>query len=122
MADSRGDRYRGILRRAGGVSHWLCPAGVGASYTSNTRTAAWKFAAYRPDRAGRHASDFRGEPHTKYEVPQKTLYAFDGLRDCTGACPIYEDNSLKKVLKSRSGEHRTSDSRGRIRRENKKNS
>jgi hypothetical protein len=47
----------------------------------------------------------------KYKMPQKTLYAVDELRDCSGACQVYADSSLKKIVKSRSGEHRPSDSK-----------
>jgi hypothetical protein len=75
-------------------------------HKSNSRVVTWSSPAYQPDCAGCHANDFKPGPHKKHEDPDRT-YNVSQLRDCAGACHVYEDSSLTKVKKFRPGpEHR----------------
>jgi hypothetical protein len=72
----------------------------------NAEVVTWPFAAYQPDCAGCHFSDFDAGPHKKYENPD-TTYNQSELRDCTGACHVYTDSSLTTIKDARPGpEHR----------------
>ncbi len=83
MADFRGDRYRGILWRTAGASHWHRAFGAGASCTGHTRIAAWI-----------------------PEPPQPTQYTTCELGNSPDSRHIYANRLLKEILGSRSGEHR----------------
>ncbi len=53
------------------------------------------------------ASKFKPDPHTKYG---NVKYTVSELRNCSGACHVYTDSTLTKILKSRAGpEHRITD-------------
>jgi hypothetical protein len=69
----------------------------------------WPFAAYQPDCAGCHAGDFKQGPHKKTEVPTTIFYTVSELRDCTGACHMYQDNTFTNIKEVRNGEHRVND-------------
>jgi hypothetical protein len=75
-------------------------------HTSNAQIVPWKFPAYRPDCAGCHADKYRPMSHVKFERPVKVYYTVAELRDCTGACHIYADNTQRTILTRRSGVHR----------------
>ena len=75
-------------------------------HTTNAQTIAWKFPAYRPDCAGCHAADYRPMSHPKFERPITVYYTVMELRDCTGACHVYTDNTLRFIKTRRQGEHR----------------
>ncbi len=95
MVDSRGDRYRGILWRRAGASHWRCAAGcrdgasvgtglvAGTGCTGDTWIAAWK-----------------------PESPRPTQYTTSELGNSPDSRHIYANRLLKEILGSRSGEHR----------------
>jgi hypothetical protein len=77
-------------------------------HTGNSQTIAWPNAAYKPDCAGCHAGDYRAEKHKKVDSP-RVLYTVSELRDCTGSCHVYTDNTLTTIEKTRNSEHRVSD-------------
>ena len=74
-------------------------------HQSNSEQATWTAPNYEPDCAGCHVGDYKSGPHKKTENPD-TKYSVGELRDCTGACHIYTDQTLTTIKKSRSGEHR----------------
>ena len=78
-------------------------------HTSNNEVIAWKFSAYKPDCAGCHADRFKADSHKKTEVPTKILYTVSELRNCTGSCHQYTNNTFTTILKSRNSEHRSTD-------------
>jgi hypothetical protein len=73
-------------------------------HTTNTDQATWRNAAYRPKCAGCHASDYESGPHTKYG---NTRYTVAELANCSGACHVYTDSTLRTISKTRNGpQHR----------------
>lgn len=79
-----------------------------ACHTGNNEVIIWPFASYQPDCAGCHADDYEIGPHKKTEDPSTIYYTVTELKDCTGSCHLYEDNTFTTIKKSRSGEHRSS--------------
>jgi hypothetical protein len=77
-------------------------------HTSNSETIAWKFAAYKPDCAGCHASTFVPDSHKKVDSP-KILYTVTELKDCSGSCHEYTDSTFTTIKATRTGEHRSTD-------------
>jgi hypothetical protein len=77
-------------------------------HTANTDDVPWPSPAYQPDCAGCHATDFQPDEHKKVDSP-RILYSVDELRDCTGPCHQYTDDTLTLIEKTRAGEHRVSD-------------
>jgi hypothetical protein len=75
-------------------------------HSANAQTVQWKFAAYQPDCAACHANVFRPIAHLKFQKPVPVYYTVAELRDCTGACHIYADSTLRTILTRRQGEHR----------------
>jgi len=75
-------------------------------HTTNAQTVPWKFPAFRPDCAGCHADKYRPMSHVKFERPVKVYYTVAELRDCSGACHVYADNTQRTILTRRSGVHR----------------
>ena len=75
-------------------------------HTGNNEVISWKAAAYKPDCAGCHASDFKPGEHKKVASPQ-VLYTVSELRDCSGACHQYTDSTFTKISKTRTGQHRS---------------
>jgi len=80
-----------------------------ACHTGNSETIAWPFAAYQPDCAGCHASDYKADSHKKVDSPA-IFYTVSELRDCTGACHQFTDGTFTTIEKARPGEHRPGDS------------
>ena len=80
--------------------------GCASCHTSNAQTIGWKFPAYRPDCAGCHAINYRPMAHPKFERPATVYYTVMELKDCTGACHIYTDNTQRSIKTRRQGEHR----------------
>lgn len=74
-------------------------------YTSN-EVIPWKFAAYKPDCAGCHASRFKPDAHKKVDSP-KILYTVIELKDCSGACHEYTNSTFSTIRRTRTGEHRS---------------
>jgi hypothetical protein len=76
-------------------------------HTTNAQTVLWKFPASRPDCAGCHADKYRPQSHPKFMRPAAVYYTITELRDCTGACHIFTDNTQKAILTRRFGVHRS---------------
>jgi hypothetical protein len=87
------------------VNHGMAVNCTGC-HTSNAQTVPWKFPAFRPDCAGCHVANYRPMSHLKFERPVKVYYTAMELRDCTGACHLYADNTQRNVITRRSGVHR----------------
>jgi hypothetical protein len=77
-------------------------------HTTNSEVISWQFAAYKPDCAGCHADDYKPEKHKKTNVPTRILYTVGELKDCSGSCHEYTDNTFTTILKTRSGKHSAS--------------
>jgi hypothetical protein len=76
-------------------------------HSTNTQVVAWKFPSFRPGCAGCHMDKYRPTSHPKFEKPVKVYYTIAELRDCTGACHIYADNTQRTILTRQSGLHRS---------------
>jgi hypothetical protein len=76
-------------------------------HTTNAQVVAWKFPAFRPGCAGCHLDKYRPTSHPKFERPVKVFYTVAELRDCTGACHVYADNTQRTILLRQSGVHRS---------------
>jgi hypothetical protein len=74
-------------------------------HKSNSETATWTAAAYKPDCAGCHASRYKPSEHKKVASPT-VLYTVAELKDCSGSCHTYTNSTLTTIQKSRSGQHR----------------
>jgi hypothetical protein len=85
--------------------------GAGVACTSchvaNAQTVAWRFPAFRPGCAGCHVDKYRPMSHPKFERPVQVYYTIAELRDCTGACHIFADNTQRNILRRQSGVHRS---------------
>jgi hypothetical protein len=81
--------------------------GVGCTgcHGSNAQTASWKFPAFRPDCASCHVDKYRPMSHLKFGRPVKVYYTIAELRDCTGACHLFADNTQRTIVTRRSGLH-----------------
>lgn len=66
-------------------------------------------AAYKPDCAWCHATQFKAGPHTKTNSPSTVLYTVAELKNCNGACHIYTNNTFTVVKTNRTGQHRATD-------------
>jgi hypothetical protein len=75
-------------------------------HSSNSQVVPWKFAAYKPDCAACHAGDFHPQQHAKYLKPVPMNYTAAELRDCTGACHLYADQSQTTIVTRRPKAHR----------------
>jgi hypothetical protein len=76
-------------------------------HTTNAQTVPWKFPAFRPDCAGCHGDKYRPQSHTKSMRPVPIYYTIAELRDCTGACHLFADNTQRAILTRRLGVHRS---------------
>lgn len=75
-------------------------------HVGNSPTAAWKFAAYRPNCAGCHADRYLPMPHLKFARPIKVYYTVSELRDCTGSCHTYADSTMRTIVSRNFSRHR----------------
>ena len=73
-------------------------------HTTNTEAPTWRSPTYKPFCAGCHAKDYKAGEHKKVDNP-KILYTVGELKDCSGACHTYTDNTLSVIKKRRSGKH-----------------
>jgi hypothetical protein len=82
--------------------------GVGCTdcHRGNSEQVTWTAANLKPDCAGCHLGDFKEGPHKKTETPRTIFYSAADLRDCTGSCHVYTDDTFTRIEKNRSGEHR----------------
>jgi hypothetical protein len=80
-----------------------------ACHSSNTESAAWPSAAYRPSCAGCHATRFKPERHPK--TLDGLPYNISELQNCSGACHVYGDAKLRAIARNRpAGHHKVTDS------------
>ena len=75
-------------------------------HVSNAQTVAWKFPGFKPNCAGCHADKFRPLSHLKFRRPANVYYTVAELRDCTGACHTFADNTQRVALTRGFGAHR----------------
>lgn len=75
-------------------------------HTTNAQTIVWKNAAYKPDCGACHAADYRPNAHPKFQRPATVYYSLAELKDCSGACHVYTDSSMRTIQSRRSGQHR----------------
>jgi hypothetical protein len=75
-------------------------------HVANGQTAAWKFPAFRPNCAGCHVDRYRPMAHVKFERPVKVYYTVAELRDCTGSCHTYADNTQRLIVTRNFSRHR----------------
>jgi hypothetical protein len=76
-------------------------------HTGNTEAANWTSAAYKPACAGCHASRYRIGSHLKTGQPEDAFYPLVELKDCTGACHVYTNNTFSVIQQPRTGHHRS---------------
>jgi hypothetical protein len=69
---------------------------------------SWLFPTHKPECAGCHQNDYKTGPHKKTEVPAKISYTVTELKDCSGSCHEYTDNTFSTIKKSRTGKHQPS--------------
>lgn len=79
-----------------------------ACHTGNSEVIAWPYSTYKPDCAGCHAARFKPDAHKKVDSPT-LLYTVSELRNCSGSCHLYKDNTFTTIIKSRTGEHSSTD-------------
>jgi hypothetical protein len=77
--------------------------------TPGSEVIAWKFSAYKPDCAGCHAAKFKADSHKKTTSPTTILYTVAELRNCSGSCHEYTDNTFTTIKTNRSSKHRPTD-------------
>jgi hypothetical protein len=81
--------------------------GCTSCHVANAQTVAWRSPAFRPGCAGCHFDKYRPTSHPKFQRPVKVYYTIAELRDCTGACHIFTDNTQRTILSRQSGLHRS---------------
>ena len=59
-----------------------------------------------PDCAACHVRKYNPNAHRKYLSPRPTNYTIGEVRDCSGACHLYSDNTLTTIKERRTGRHR----------------
>jgi hypothetical protein len=69
-------------------------------HTTNTQQIPWPSPANAPACAGCHERNYQPAPHTKYG---NVKYTAAELKNCTGACHVYSDPTLKSIVKPRPG-------------------
>jgi hypothetical protein len=67
-----------------------------------------KWGAYKPDCASCHSGNFKADSHKKVDSP-KVVYTVAELKDCTGSCHRYTDNTFTTIAQSRTSKHRSTD-------------
>ena len=69
-------------------------------HTTNTEQVPWPRPADAPACAACHERNYQPAPHTKYG---SVKYTADELKNCSGACHVYSDVTLKSIVKPRAG-------------------
>jgi Cytochrome c3/Cytochrome c7 and related cytochrome c len=67
-------------------------------HKQNNEKITYKSPGLFPDCASCHSDVYKPDPHNKYG---NVRYTFTELRDCTGACHIYTDQTLTKIQTNR---------------------
>jgi hypothetical protein len=75
-------------------------------HIGNGATVAWKFPAFRMSCAGCHFDKYRPMAHVKFERPVKIYYTVSELRDCSGSCHTYADNTQRTIVTRNLSVHR----------------
>ncbi len=65
-------------------------------------------AAYKPDCAWCHATQFKAGSHKKTGTPTTVNYTVAELKNCAGACHEYTNNTFTTIKTSRTGHHSSS--------------
>jgi hypothetical protein len=73
----------------------------GTCHTSNTESVPWAAPANAGSCAGCHTKDFKAAAHPK--TKSGILYSANELRNCAGACHVYNDATLKTIVKPQPG-------------------
>ena len=58
-----------------------------------------------PNCAACHSTNFIPSHHPKYNTPATVFYNFTELKDCSGACHTYTDQTLSKIKNNQPGPH-----------------
>jgi hypothetical protein len=69
-------------------------------HITNTEQVPWPRPANAPACAACHERNYQPAPHTKYG---NVKYTASELKNCSGACHVYSDVTLKSIVKPRSG-------------------
>src|SRR5262249_7821832 len=93
-----------FMHRAAGYpgDHKVEPA-CATCHVSNTEQVVWSSPANAGSCAGCHAKDFKPAAHPKTSAG--ALYSAGELRDCTAACHVYTDATLKSIARPQPGPH-----------------
>jgi len=78
-------------------------------HKGNSEIISWQYGAYKPDCAGCHAGRYKEKAHKKTKNPTTIYYPVSELRDCSGACHRYTDNTFTVIEKHHSSHHHASD-------------
>ena len=78
-------------------------------HVGNNEVIAWKFGAYSGFCAGCHAGTFKPDSHKKTETPTTILYSVAELKNCSGSCHLYNDNTFTTIKVLRNSKHRSTD-------------
>ncbi len=69
-------------------------------HTTNTEQVPWPRPASAPACGACHERNYQPAPHTKYG---NVKYTATELKNCSGACHVYSDVTLKSIVKPRAG-------------------
>jgi hypothetical protein len=78
-------------------------------HKNNNEVISWRYPGYQPDCAACHANKYKDGPHKKTKNPSTIYYTVSELRDCSGACHRYTDNTFTTIEKHKSNHHHSSD-------------
>lgn len=67
-------------------------------HKQNSEKITFRSPSLVPECAACHSNSYKPDPHTKYG---NVKYTFTELKDCTGACHIYSDQTLSKITTNR---------------------
>jgi hypothetical protein len=76
-------------------------------HVSNTQVVLWKFPALRQSCAGCHADKYRPMAHAKFQRPVRSFYTVTELKDCSGSCHTFANNTQRTVLARSFAVHRS---------------
>jgi hypothetical protein len=63
-------------------------------------------AGYKPTCAACHAAKYKPAAHLKFIAPHPMPYALPEVKDCSGACHVYTDATLRTIKERRASRHR----------------
>jgi hypothetical protein len=74
--------------------------GCASCHKQNNEKITYAQPGLVPNCAACHSTSFKPGSHPKYSSPTKMNYTFIELKDCTGACHEYTDQTLSKISKT----------------------